>query len=68
MKKLFILLLYIYVSDAFLLPLTENPLNKLKLKNTANIKKNSILHQPKRKIRQTLLIFIHSKAMFQIIC
>ena len=27
-----------------------------------------LLHQPKRKMRQKLLIFIHSKAMFQIIC
>ena len=26
------------------------------------------LHQPKRKMRQNLLIFIHSKTMFQIIC
>ena len=31
-------------------------------------KNNKSLHQPKRKMRQTLLIFIHSKAMFQIIC
>ena len=43
MKKLFILLLFIYVSDAFLLPSTKFQSNKLKLKNTANIKKKSIL-------------------------
>ena len=38
MKKLFILLLFIYVSDAFILPLTKIQSNKVRLINT-NIKK-----------------------------
>jgi len=42
MKKLFILLLFIYVSDAFILPLTKIQSNKVRLINT-NIKKKSIL-------------------------